>query len=167
VFKRLNKIIALVLMFGLTIGCSTKELLIPEKLSQQATKLQQKEFKQEILGLLEKQYSQSFKIVGFRYVYKTNYDLGGNCYYCKAVKYGTYFFKIETVDKPYLSTNVKVADNESSAIDTFKEFYLNGFYCGALSSYYKRNSNYADKGSLEKAKKYCDARGQDYYKKWQ
>ena len=62
-FKRLNKIIALVLMFGLTVGCATK-------LAPKASDEKQEAVKQEVLQLLKKEYNQPFKILDFNYDYK-------------------------------------------------------------------------------------------------
>jgi hypothetical protein len=164
VFKRLNKIIALVLMFGLIVGCATK-------LAPKASDEKQEAVKQEVLQLLEKEYKQPFKVVDYSYSYDTHYP-AGNCSgdTCTLRKFGTYNIKIKTVDNPIISLKIRLYDNGQNMIEDFKKTYLNRFYCGALGSHFDdlrinhiKNTN---KKYLVEAEELCNSRNQQiYYKK--
>ncbi|AIT09730.1 hypothetical protein LO80_06975 [Candidatus Francisella endociliophora] len=138
-----------------------------ETLSPKASKQEQEQVKQEVLSILEKEYNQPFKILDFNYDYKFHYKVSFLVVVGK--RYGTYTFKLRTVNKPILSSTIKLTDMQESPISNFKELYLKNFYCGTLASYYKHgklNSSIRNNG-VEQVKKYCDERGQSYYKKWQ
>jgi hypothetical protein len=160
-FNHLSKIIALVLMFGLTVGCATK-------LAPKASNEKQEVVKKEVLQLLEKEYNQPFKIVDYSYSYDTHYP-AGNCSgdSCKVRKFGIYLMTIESVNKPNVSLGVKIEDQYPNIMKKFKENYLPVFYCGALGGYFDslrinhiKNTNKED---LAKAEELCNSRNQSIY----
>ena len=162
-FSRLSKIIALVLMLGLTVGCATK-------LAPKANEKEQEKVKQEVLQLLEKEYSQPFKIVDYSYSYDTHYP-AGNCSgeTCTIRKFGTYDFKIQAVDNPIIVMSFIITDDDHvKGFKKFKEHYVKTKYCVSLSQIFlSKKQDTVDRKYLQKAKVYCDSKNQSYYKKWQ
>jgi hypothetical protein len=155
VFNHLSKIIALFLIFSLTVGCATK-------LAPKADKQKQEEVKQEVLKLLEKEYNQPFNVLDYKYEYKKDYDLAGNCHYCDIVKYGVYYFKIQAVDNPIIIMNIRVQDT-GNGLNWFKEYTVKHSYCAKFSDIYENKKNYPLK-NIQIAEKVCDSRGEGYYK---
>jgi uncharacterized protein (UPF0297 family) len=158
VFKRLSKIVALFLILSLTVGCATK-------LAPKADKQKQEEVKQEVLNLLEKEYNQPFKIVGYSYSYDTHYP-AGNCSgdTCKVRKFGTYKFKIQAVNNSIIVLNLKIMDYSfdkyANGLDYFKSSRLAKIYCSSFGDYWKNHKGDKNNNMLEKNIRYCNDRGQ-------
>ncbi|WP_035721769.1 hypothetical protein, partial [Francisella sp. W12-1067] len=149
-----------------------KSLWLGNKLSDKATKQQQEQVKQEVMQLLEKEYNQPFKLLNYKYEYKRHYDLGGNCHYCDVVKYGTYYFKIQAPDNPIIVMDFRIDDMKKSStnelLEDFKNKKLSTEYCVTLSKIYMyQKQKTVDQSNLERAKKYCNNRGQNGYKDWE
>jgi hypothetical protein len=160
--KSLRKIIIMSLCLFL-LGCATT-------LAPKANNQEQEKVKQEVLNLLEKEYSQPFKIIDYSYNYGTHYP-AGNSTDPRILEYGAYKFKIQAVDKPYVSLGVRIDDDGKDFMNDFRKTYLPVFYCGALGGYFDdlrinhiKNTN---KEELNKAEELCNSRNQSvYYEKY-
>jgi len=137
-------------------------------LAPKATKQEQEQFKQKILNMLEQEYSQPFKVLDFDYSYETHYPKG-NCSDCRVLKYGTYTFKIQAIDNPVIVMSFIITDNKNiKGFEEFKSHYIKTKYCVALSQLFlQKRQNKVNQINLEKAKQYCDKKGQNYYKDWE
>ncbi|KFJ42525.1 hypothetical protein IBE48_04925 [Francisella philomiragia] len=160
----MKKILIIIFCILLLSSC-TKSTLIGDKLTDKATEQQQEQVKQEVLKLLEQEYNQPFKIVDYSYEYGTHWK-DKTCAIasmCPKEIYGVYKMKIETIETPNLSLNIRIEDDGKNFMDDFKKTYVPIFYCGALGSYYddlRINKSKVNTDYLDKAEKYCDNRGQ-------
>ena len=155
--KNLFKITILISFLILLVSCGTP-------LSPKRSESEQKQFKQLLLQSLEKEYSQPFKILDFKYEYKTHYP-NGACNDCRVVKYGTFYFKIKSLANDIIIIDSVIYDNKKESIktliDSFKKSRLKTIYCGSFGNYWDKHSDDKNNKALEKTMKYCNDRGQE------
>lgn len=101
-----------------------------ETLSPKASKQEQEQVKQKVLSMLEKEYNQPFKILGFNYDYKFHYKVSFLIVVGK--RYGTYDFKIQAINNPIITVDFIISDN-GRTLQWFKENQLDSMYCSYLS----------------------------------
>jgi len=107
--------------------------------------------------LLEKEYNQLFKIVGYSYSYDTHYS-ADNCSgdTCIVRKFGTYKLKIQAVNNPIIVMSLRLEDTEKG-YKLLKYSIKNG-YCAKFADIYEKKNDYP-KEDMVKSKKVCDIRG--------
>ncbi|KFJ42300.1 hypothetical protein IBE48_04920 [Francisella philomiragia] len=163
------KKVLIVIFCVLLLSSCTKSTLIGDKLTDKATEQQQEQVKQEVLKLLEQEYNQPFKIVDYNYDYSVHWK-DKTCAIasmCPKVFYGVYSFKIQSINNPIIIMQIRMEDTKEG-LQWFKSNQLNNYYCSSLTQIFRsKNQNYINQDDLEKAKRYCDSRGQSYYKKWE
>ena len=158
------------LAFAPMLGAETVKSTFPEKLSEEATKEQQEEVKTQVMKLLEEEYKQPFKLESFDYKYETH--ASSHSLPATYSKYGIYSFKVKAVDNPIIEMNFSVDDNKDSIkplIESFKKTQLKERYCRGFAAYYLNVMNNREKiiqPSTKETEKYCDNKGQTWYKEY-
>jgi len=143
---KFTKQIILVLFVATLVSCGAYQYTTATKESNEATKEQQEQVKQEVLTLITDEYKQPFKLENFSYKYERHWvDNTCQMSFCKMEKYGTYSFKIKAIDNPIIVMNFKINDGGSTKesikplIDSFKKTQLMDAFCVGLWHHYKDN----------------------------
>jgi hypothetical protein len=125
--------------------------------------------KQKVLNLLEKEYSQKFKILSFDYKQENYSNPANDCVflYCKSTKIGIYNFKIQSIKNPIIVMDFKISnqgkESTKELISSFKKSQLKEAYCVGLGMYYKKklkDKTEVKQPNTEDANKYCESIGQ-------
>ena len=172
---KFTKQIILVLFVATLVSCGAYQYTTATKESNEATKEQQEQVKQEVLTLITDEYKQPFKLENFSYKYERHWvDNTCQMSFCKMEKYGTYSFKIKAVDNPIIIVDFKMIQKDTlkESIDSFKKSRLKTIYCGSLAKHYVSDNIHLNNTKLseneKKANRYCDSINQkeEYNNAW-
>lgn len=108
-----------------------------------ASEQQQKDVSEKVIGMLEREYHQPFKIVDYTYEYKGHSNGAYDCafIYCQSHMYGEYNFNIQSVDNPFITIRLHLSDGSGipNMLKNFKEKNLKGEYCSAFGNLFDKN----------------------------